>query len=265
MTVQTAIRPAAVAGLFYPEDPAELRRSVSALLRENPAAGPLPRAVIVPHAGYIYSGPVAARAYNRIAAAGGTIRRVVILGPAHRVALRGMALPTVQQFRTPLGDIPLDTSFIERLGQLPGVTFSDLAHRDEHGIEVQLPFLQSVLGQFSLVPVVVGVCDAEAVRALLEAALTDKRTLVIVSSDLSHYHSYTVAQTLDLQTARRIESLHAPLDGDEACGAYSLNGLLAFAGQHHLRAERLDLRNSGDTAGPKDRVVGYGAWAIGNA
>jgi AmmeMemoRadiSam system protein B len=265
MTVQNVIRPAAVAGLFYPENPVELRQSIGALLRDNPAAGPVPRAMIVPHAGYIYSGPVAARAYNRIAAAGGTIRRVVILGPAHRVALKGMALSTAQQFRTPLGDIPLDTTFIQYLGQLPGVTFSDLAHRDEHGIEVQLPLLQSVLGQFNLVPVVVGACDAETVGALLEAALDDEHTLVIISSDLSHYHPYAVAQTLDLETAQRIESLHGPLNGDSACGAYALNGLLALARQHHLRAERLDLRNSGDTAGPKDRVVGYGAWAIGNA
>ncbi|HET7649833.1 MAG TPA: AmmeMemoRadiSam system protein B [Gammaproteobacteria bacterium] len=265
MTVQKAIRAAAVAGLFYPEDPAELRQSVASLLRDNPAAGRAPRAVIVPHAGYIYSGPVAARAYQRIAAAGGALRRIVILGPAHRVALNGMALPTAQQFRTPLGDVPLDTACIERLAQLPGVMYADRAHRDEHGIEVQLPFLQSVIGRFTLVPVVVGACDAEAVRALLEAALDDGHTLIIISSDLSHYHPYAVAQALDLATAKRIERLDEPLGGDAACGAYALNGLLAFARQHHLRAERLDLRNSGDTAGPKDRVVGYGAWAICDA
>lgn len=260
-----AIRPAAVAGLFYAADPAVLRRSIESLLDENPATGPVPKAVIAPHAGYIYSGPIAARAYNRIAGGAGVIHRVVLLGPAHRVALRGLALPTAQHFRTPLGDIMLDEALIAQLRGLPGISFSDAAHRDEHSLEVQLPFLQSVLGEFSLVPLVVGACDATQVAAVLEQVWDDKETLVVISSDLSHYHSYATALQLDAETACRIEAFDATLDGHEACGAYPLNGLLCLAHGRALQVERLDLRNSGDTAGSRDRVVGYGAWALSDA
>lgn len=265
MTMLPTIRPAAVAGLFYAAEPATLRRSIKRLLDENPAAGPAPKAVIAPHAGYVYSGPVAARAYNRIAAGAGTIRRVILLGPAHRVALNGMALPTVQYFRTPLGDIMLDQTLVAQIRQSPGVSWSDAAHQNEHSLEVQLPFLQSVLGEFSLVPLVVGWCDPMQVATLLELVWGDKETLIVISSDLSHYHSYPVAQQLDTETARRIEAFEAPLDGDEACGAHPLNGLLRVAHKRALQIERLDLRNSGDTAGSRDRVVGYGAWALSDA
>ncbi|MGH8401148.1 MAG: AmmeMemoRadiSam system protein B, partial [Gammaproteobacteria bacterium] len=207
----------------------------------------------------------AARAYNRIAAGSASIHRVVLLGPAHRFAFRGMALPTVQYFRTPLGDIALDQSFIARIQQVPGICFSDQAHREEHSLEVQLPFLQTVLDEFSLVPLVVGSCDASQVAAVLEQIWDEPETLIVISSDLSHYHPYPVAQQLDLNTARRIEALDASLDGGEACGAYPLNGLLQLARSHGLRVERLDLRNSGDTAGSRDRVVGYGAWTMCDA
>jgi MEMO1 family protein len=205
---------------------------------------------------------VAARAYNRIAAGSDSIRRVVLLGPAHRVALRGMALPTVQRFHTPLGDITLDQNLIAEIRDLPGVGFSDQAHQEEHSLEVQLPFLQTVLGEFTLVPLVVGLCSAEQVSELLQRVWNDQETLVMISSDLSHYHPYTIAQRLDSETALHIEALEGPLTGDQACGAYPLNGLLDLARRQGMRAERLDLRNSGDTAGSRDRVVGYGSWAL---
>lgn len=262
MTIQTDIRPAAVAGLFYPDNPVLLRESITQLLEENPASGPVPKAVIAPHAGYIYSGPVAARAYNRVAAGAGFIRRVVVMGPAHRVALQGIALPTARKFRTPLGDITLDQAAIERILELPAVGTSDAAHKDEHSLEVQLPFLQSVLDEFTLVPLVVGGCSTEQVATLLERLWDDRETLVVISSDLSHYHAYALAERLDLETAQHIEAFQGTLDGDQACGAYPLNGLLNLARRHAMHIERLDLRNSGDTAGSRDRVVGYGAWAI---
>ncbi|HET7921803.1 MAG TPA: AmmeMemoRadiSam system protein B [Gammaproteobacteria bacterium] len=259
------LRPAAVAGLFYPGEAASLRRAVLELLQHNPADGPAPRAVIAPHAAYVYSGPVAARAYNRVRTHAPGVRRVVLLGPAHRVALRGMALPDCKGFVTPLGEIPLDLELTERLRGLPGVALSDEAHAQEHSLEVQLPFLQSVLDEFMLVPLVVGHCASELVAALLDQVWDARDTLIVISSDLSHYHPYAVAQQLDWNTAERIEALDLPLSGDEACGAHPLNGLLQLARHRHSRVERLDLRNSGDTAGPRDRVVGYGAWAVCDA
>ena len=259
MTVAGTIRPAAVAGLFYPGEPAALRALLAEQLAENPAQGPAPKALIVPHAGYVYSGPVAARAYNLLPPG---VRRVVLLGPAHRVPLRGLALPTVSAFRTPLGDVPLDLEAMGSLGALPQVVRSDEAHRLEHSLEVHLPFLQMRLGEFRLVPLVVGWASPAAVAEVLEHMWGGPETLVVVSSDLSHYHPYADAQRLDEDTARRIESLQLPLEGEQACGAHPLNGLLDLARAKHLSIARLDLRNSGDTAGSRDRVVGYGAWAL---
>ncbi|HLW75235.1 MAG TPA: AmmeMemoRadiSam system protein B [Gammaproteobacteria bacterium] len=260
MTPTTAgTRPPAVAGLFYPGEPRVLRADLARLLDENPAAGPAPKALIAPHAGYVYSGPVAARAYNLLNA---SVRRVVLLGPAHRVPLRGLALPTVSAFRTPLGDVPLDLEAMLTLEALPQVLRSDEAHRLEHSLEVHLPFLQARLGEFALVPLVVGWASSADVAEVLDRLWGGPETLVVISSDLSHYHPYADAQRLDEDTARRIEALQAPLEGEQACGAYPLNGLLNLAKAKHLRITRMDLRNSGDTAGTRDRVVGYGAWAL---
>jgi MEMO1 family protein len=260
MTPATAgTRPPAVAGLFYPGDPQTLRVGLAQLLAANPATGPAPKALIAPHAGYVYSGPVAARAYNLLPAG---IRRVVLLGPAHRVPLRGLALPTVAAFRTPLGDVPLDLVAMRSLDALPQVVRSDEAHRQEHSLEVHLPFLQARLGEFTLVPLVVGWASPADVAEVLERLWGGPETVVVVSSDLSHYHPYADAQRLDEDTARRIESLETPLEGEQACGAHPLNGLLNLAKMKHLSIARLDLRNSGDTAGSRDRVVGYGAWAL---
>ncbi len=257
-----AVRPAAVAGLFYPAEAGELRAQLHRLLADNPAQGPAPKALIVPHAGYIYSGPVAARAYNLLAPVTARIRRVLLLGPAHRVPLRGLALPNSAAFHTPLGDVSLDTEAMAGLDALPGVQRSDEAHRQEHSLEVHLPFLQLLLPQFKLIPLVVGWSEAGQVSRVLERLWGGDETLVVVSSDLSHYHAYAEAHRRDADTARHIESQAPNLEGDQACGAYPLNGLLAFARTRQLQVSRLDLRNSGDTAGGRERVVGYGAWSL---
>lgn len=256
------VRVPAVAGLFYPGEAGALRAQLAQLLAENPAPGALPKALIAPHAGYVYSGPIAARAYRRLAPHAAIIRRVVLLGPAHRVALHGLALPAADVFRTPLGDIELDADAIALLTGLPQVTRSAAAHEQEHSLEVHLPFLQTLLENFTLVPLVVGRAQTNEIAAVLAAVWGDEETLIVISSDLSHYHDYASAQRLDADTARRIETCQFPIPDEQACGAYPINGLLSVAQTQHLRVERLDLRNSGDTAGDKRRVVGYGAWAL---
>lgn len=262
MSTLLSVRPAAVAGLFYPGDPQTLRDLVHRQLADNPSRDASPKVLIAPHAGYVYSGPVAARAYNLLAPVAATLRRVVLFGPAHRVALRGVALPTVDAFRTPLGDVPLDTQAMRDLDDLPQVIRSDEAHREEHSLEVHLPFLQTVLGEFKLVPLVVGWAAAADVAAVMERLWGGDETLLVISSDLSHYHAYTEARRIDTDTAERIETLQASLTGDQACGCHCLNGLLEVARRRRLRIQRLDLRNSGDTAGDPARVVGYGAWTL---
>jgi len=261
----TTVRRPAVAGLFYPDDPAELREAVTGYLaRAEGNTGAAPKALIAPHAGYIYSGPVAASAYARIASAAGTIARVVLLGPAHRVAFRGLALPGVDAFETPLGVIPLDGDAIARIRPLPQVVDLPPAHAKEHSLEVHLPFLQCLLGDFTLVPLVVGDAGARDVAAVLEALWGGPETLIVVSSDLSHYHDYATARAMDRATSDAIEALDpGRMDFDDACGRIPVSGLLRVAGRLGLSARCVDLRNSGDTAGPKDRVVGYGAYVVG--
>lgn len=257
-----AIRAPAVAGLFYPGEAGALRNQLAQMLADNPAHGMAPKALITPHAGYSYSGPIAARAYNRVAARGRTIRRVVLLGPSHRVALRGLALPTVNAFHTPLGDVMLDRDAMLQVEHLPQVLRSDGAHQLEHSLEVHLPFMQTLLDDFTLVPLVVGWVQPDEIARVLDSLWGGDETLIVISSDLSHYQPYDVARRLDEDTARRIEACEIPIPDDQACGAYPINGLLSVARARHLRIERLDLRNSGDTAGDKRRVVGYGAWAL---
>ncbi len=258
------VRPPAVAGMFYPGDAAELHRTLTALLAgvRCPAAAP-PKAIIVPHAGYVYSGPIAAQAYARLAPARGRVRRVVLLGPSHRVPFHGLATSSAEAFATPLGTIPLDRKAIAELANLPQVKELDAAHALEHSLEVHLPFLQEVLGDFALVPLVVGDAGAEEVAQVLERLWGGAETLVVISSDLSHYHDSATARVLDARTREAIERL-APDDigQEQACGRHPVNGLLQLARRHRLRVETLDLRNSGDTAGPRDPVVGYGAWAF---
>jgi len=256
-------RAAAVAGYFYEADPGRLHHHVDELLNAASAqSGAFPGALIVPHAGYIYSGPTAAHAYKCLLSDPGQVRRVLLLGPAHRVYVDGMAIPSVECFSTPLGDIPLDREALDRIGELPGVEVSDEAHRQEHSLEVQLPFLQSVLGDFSLVPIVVGGAGAEQVAAVIDMLGAETGTLVVISSDLSHFHEYREAQRIDSATCERILARSTSLVGEEACGARAINGLMASHIVDGLEIELLDACNSGDTAGTPDRVVGYAAFAL---
>ncbi len=258
---QARVRPPAVADMFYPGDPEALLGMVRTALARARAAHGSARYLIAPHAGWVYSGEVAASAYRCIPE---NIRRVVLLGPTHRVWTPGMAIPSVDAFATPIGNIPLDRPAMAELARRPEVEVSDAAHREEHCIEVHLPFLQVVLGEFELVPVLVGGASATAVADVIEA-LDDGQTLILVSSDLSHYHDYDTARHIDSHTARRIAALDDHLAGEEACGAAAINGLLRYARKQGLGVEVLDLRNSGDTAGPRDRVVGYGSFALRRA
>lgn len=256
------IRPAAVAGMFYPRDSGELARAVDTMLSEVPASsGTPPKAIIAPHAGYIYSGPIAASVYARLRLARGRVRRVVLLGPTHRVAADGLALPDTGAFATPLGAVPVDSEAIEAIRALPQVTTSAAAHAMEHSLEVHLPFLQVLLGSVSLVPLAVGYADAEDVAGVLDALWGGPETLVVVSSDLSHYHPYAVAQAIDRNTAEAIVGLRTDITHEQACGATPVTGMNLLAQQRKLEARLLDLRNSGDTAGDRGRVVGYGAFA----
>jgi len=219
----------------------------------------------VPHAGYAFSGGVAAAAYRRLAPLAGHIERVVLLGPAHRVYLREIAVPGDDRFATPLGEVPLDRQAIGTALELPHVVASRDAHALEHSLEVQVPFLQRTLGAFTLVPLVVGDVAAETVAAVLERLWGDDTTLIVISTDLSHYHPYEEARRIDGDTVQALERFDRDLAGSQACGARALNGLALVARRRELAIERLDVRNSGDTAGPRDRVVGYGAWALGDA
>ena len=258
----SAVRPAAVAGMFYPESPAVLGAEVRAYLAQAAAREPKtrPKALIVPHAGYVYSGPIAAAAYAQLAPACADIRRVVLLGPAHRVPLRGVAAPTADAFATPLGEIEVDRAAVTRALDLPQVSESDRAHALEHSLEVQLPFLQTLLPSFRLVPFAVGDATSAQVAELIDLLWGGPETLIVISSDLSHYHSYDQARALDRASAATILALSPTLDFEQACGALPINGLLSVVRQRGLRAQLIDLRNSGDTAGDKFRVVGYGSF-----
>jgi hypothetical protein len=259
-----AIRPAAVAGAFYPAQAEELATQVGAMLAaaRTQEAAAHPKAIIAPHAGYIYSGAVAASAYARLRPLAGRIKRVVLLGPAHRVAVRGLALPGAAGFDTPLGRVPVDLSSPNRIADLPQVSVSAEAHVLEHSLEVHLPFLQSVLEDFSLLPLVVGRASAEEVAEVLDRVWGGDETLLVISSDLSHYLAYDQAQAVDRDTARAILNRQPSLNPYQACGAIPVNGLLLAASRRGLRPELIDLRNSGDTAGDRRRVVGYGAFGF---
>ncbi|MFO1154022.1 MAG: AmmeMemoRadiSam system protein B [Rhodospirillales bacterium] len=264
--VMSEVRPAAVAGMFYPQAASDLRDEIAGLLAEaapRVATGPVPKAIIAPHAGYIYSGAVAASAYARLVPAGEQTRRVVVIGPAHRLAFRGLAVPGTEAFATPLGVVPVDKEAIQRIASLPDVQVLDAAHADEHAIEVHLPFLQTLFADFSLVPIVVGDAAPDSVARLLDALWGGDETAIVISSDLSHYLPYDRANAVDARTSRAIESLDGRAIGyEQACGRLPVAGLLAVAKRRGLSVSRLDLRNSGDTAGGRTRVVGYGAWAF---
>ena len=254
-----SVRPAALAGQFYPRDERVLRMQITEMLA---AALPLehaitPKAIIVPHAGYIYSGVVAANAYRTLAAAREQIRRVVVLGPAHRAAVRGFVLPAAQAFSTPLGEVPLNRIDWLMLQARSDVYVDDQPHALEHCIEVQLPFLQTMLGSFSMVPILVGDTSDDSVAEVLEALWGGPETLIVISSDLSHYLPYRQAQWTDRSTVEQVLELRPGISHQQACGATPVNGLLLAAQRRLLKPQLLDLRNSGDTAGDRSRVVGY--------
>ena len=259
----TTIRHPAVAGTFYPVDEQALDAMVTQYLEAVHPSGPVPKAIIVPHAGYVYSGPVAAAAYARLLAVRERITRVVLLGPAHWVAVRGLAGSSADEFVTPLGHVPVDRAAMTTVLALPQVDICDDAHGPEHSVEVQLPFLQVVLETFTAVPLVVGEATPAEVGEVLELLWGASETLIVISSDLSHYYDYDTARRLDRATSRAIEALRpADIGVEQACGRCAIQGLLQVVPRHDLRAETIDVRNSGDTAGPTDRVVGYGAYAF---
>jgi AmmeMemoRadiSam system protein B/AmmeMemoRadiSam system protein A len=261
-----SIRPAAVAGMFYPGEPRALAAEIARFLGDagdEPAPRlAFPKALVVPHAGYVYSGAIAGRAYQELAAARGIVRRVVLLGPDHRVAVRGLAAPGVEAFETPLGRIALDRAALGSLADLPQVVRSDPAHALEHCLEVQLPFLQAVLGEFSLVPLAVGMASVGEVAEVLERLWGGSETLLVISTDLSHYHTYPEARRIDAATLARIAARATDIDHDEACGATPLNGLLTCAEKRDIPVRLIAACNSGDTAGGKDSVVGYSSFAL---
>ncbi len=253
-----------VAGAFYPSDAAQLNSDITELLQhaQHNKATP-PKALIAPHAGYVYSGPVAASAYVRLLPIAKTIKRVLVLAPSHRLPFSGLATSGADYFNTPLGDVAVDRQAVDQALTLPQVQIYDQAFAGEHALEVHLPFLQMVLKDFSLVPFIVGDAPAEDVAQVLDLLWGGAETLIVVSSDLSHFLDYASARQKDQATTRAIETL-APeqIDYHDACGRIPLNGLLLAAREHGLHPHTVDLRNSGDTAGDKSRVVGYGAYVF---
>ena len=259
------VRQPAVAGQFYPGDSQQLTKMVDELLD---AAAPAstepraPRALIAPHAGYIYSGPIAASAYCQLRARCQSIRRVLLLGPSHRIPFAGLALSSAERYGTPVGDVSIDAGACRELLALPQVRVLDEAHAREHSLEVHLPFLRAVLDEFLLIPVVVGDAGAHEVAQIIECVWDRPDTLVLVSTDLSHFLDYDTANAVDRETTRAIEGYAQDIGPQQACGCRAVNGLLKVAEDHALQVTTLDLRNSGDTAGDRARVVGYGAYAL---
>jgi hypothetical protein len=260
--MSTRVREPAVAGTFYPATPALLTRTLDALIAQAGAGSLSPKAIVVPHAGYVYSGPIAAAAYARLTPLRDTVRTIVLLGPAHRVPLGGLAAPSVDAFRSPLGDVFVDTDARAVAAGQPGVTIDDGPHTGEHSLEVHLPFLQRVFTDFRVLPLVVGRAEADVVGSVLDALWGGPETLIVVSTDLSHYERHDEATAHDLRTVAAILAGRTDAIGSyDACGAVPLRGLMVAAGRRGMRPLLLDRRTSGDTAGDRERVVGYAAFA----
>jgi hypothetical protein len=260
---KNTVRPAAVAGTFYPSEADQLQHMLDQMFKNVAHDAPAPKAIIAPHAGYIYSGQIAADVYARLKSSIKTVTRVVLLGPAHRVGFHGIAASTAEYFSTPLGDIPLDRELLSKALDIEGVIPLNEAHAQEHSLEVQLPFLQTVLGEFTLAPFVVGEAPAELTASLLETLWGGDETLIVVSSDLSHFLDYRTACEKDATTATNIESYQGGKIGPhDACGYAPIRGLLKVAKQKNMEIKRVSICNSGDTAGDKSRVVGYASYAL---
>lgn len=253
----------AFAGTYYPENRQQLHQMIDQYLNDAETSAKVPKAIIAPHAAYIYSGAVAASAYVRLTKAHDLISRVVLIGPSHRVDFKGLAVSKAKYFVTPFGSITVDQAAVATIAQLPFVEYLEQAHTDEHSLEVHLPFLQEMLDDFTIVPIVAGDASAEQVSLVIDALWGGEETLVVVSSDLSHYHDYATAKRLDLATSSVIEHLqYECLFNDAACGKVPVSGLLKLARDKDLTIKTIDLRNSGDTVGDKSKVVGYGAYVI---
>lgn len=260
----SAIRPTAIAGQFYTSDANKLSDQLDGFLNGSNANNlTAPKAIIVPHAGYVYSGPCAAEAYATLLKNAEIITRVILLGPCHRVAVQGIATSSARLWRTPLGDVKIDRAAVDALHKLPFVVENDDAHAKEHSLEIHLPFLQKTLGDFALVPLAVGNCSNKEIAGLLGKFWGGPETLIVISTDLSHFHDYPTAQKMDRQTAAAIEAFDwKEIGRDQACGRIPMSGLLTYAKEKDMRVERVGLCNSGDTAGDKSRVVGYGSWVL---
>lgn len=263
------IRPPAVAGMFYPKDPKALGRDVAAMVNAASRAAGIgrdstaPKAIIAPHAGYVYSGACAAEAYARLLPDRDSISRIVLLGPCHRVAVKGLATTSADYWKTPIGAVPIDREALELVAGLPQVLIHDAAHEKEHSLEVHLPFLQICFPHMKLVPFAVGQASAEEVAAVLAALWGGEETRIVISTDLSHFLDYETCNALDAKTAAAVEALdHAVIGRDQACGRIPMSGLLHLAKERAMVIERVGLCNSGDTAGDKSRVVGYGSWVL---
>ncbi|MCB0355987.1 MAG: AmmeMemoRadiSam system protein B [Bdellovibrionales bacterium] len=257
------VRPTFVAGSFYPARTDQLSQLIQSFIHSVPNFHYNVKALIVPHAGYKYSGPIAASAYKLLGSQAHEIKRIVLLGPAHRVAFSGLALPEANFFDCPLGQLKVDDKLKNSIASVEGVIVSDLVHAHEHSLEVQLPFIKTVVPNATILPILVGMASPRQIQRVLESLQLDKDTLLIVSSDLSHYHSHQVAQKLDSETAAEIEHLNSNLlSGERACGYIAIQGLINYAKQKQWKCQLLDLRDSSDTAGEPDSVVGYGAFAF---
>jgi AmmeMemoRadiSam system protein B/AmmeMemoRadiSam system protein A len=261
--ISKQVKHAAVAGMFYPSDRNELSQMLKNMLESAKNNYPPPKAILAPHAGYIYSGPVAANAYASLYPVREKISRVVLLGPAHRVYVKGLALSSASHFDTPLGEIEVDKKSMQQVSKLPGVEIFDEAFSQEHSLEVHLPFLQMVLEKFSLLPVVVGDASPEMVSTFINTVWGGEDTLIVISTDLSHFHDYQTANQIDKRTAEYIKQLdYEKIGPQQACGCRPVNGLLKIAKQYDHNISVVDVRNSGDTAGNHDRVVGYGSFLL---
>ncbi len=255
------IRPPAVAGTFYPADPVELESFIQFALGSCSGAAFDAKALIVPHAGYIYSGEIAGRAY-RLVCNRPKVKKVILLGPAHRAYVEGLALSSATHFQTPLGSVPVATELNREILSLPQVQVSDQAHLREHSLEVQLPFLQQTMKDFKLVPLLVGDATPSETAEVIDKLWGGEETLLVISSDLSHFHPYNEAQQIDQSTSEAIIKKSESLTGDQACGCRAINGFMRSAKRHGLNVSELARCNSGDTAGEKDSVVGYGSYAL---
>lgn len=259
------VRFPAVAGAFYPGDSTTLHNQIQGFLKEAlTCEGMIPKAIIAPHAGYVYSGPVAASAYKTLLPYADQIKKVVLLGPSHRVYLYGLAVSTARAYATPLGEVLLNSEITKDLtSEYDFVRYMDEAHAMEHSLEVQIPFLQETLENFTLIPLVVGEASSDQITEVIQKLWGGSETLIVISTDLSHFLDYSSAQKMDAKTANAIENFDdRALHDDSACGRYPVKGLLKAAHQKKMKIKRVDLRNSGDTAGGQDRVVGYGSWIL---